>query len=149
MHLSIRLGLGHWGAKSMMKMSLAAVLILGMSATLPAQQTTYYKGKKSAPRPAKNEATLPVGKTAAGSSAAGNNAKDLQLAERNSAKSIKPDRTANKKPPVVKSTQLRDKPTPPMNFGSNTPKSTGGLNRTAKDPYKGRLKQKNSSNNAH
>ena len=148
-HLNIRLKFEPIGAQKMMKLSLAALLILGMSTTLPAQQTTYYKGKKAAPKPPKNEAAVPVGKTAGGSSAAANNSKDLQLAERQSAKSIKPDHTANKKPPVVKSTQLRDKPAPPMNFNGGTAKSNGGLNRTASNPYKGRLKQKSSGNNSH
>lgn len=147
-HVSIRLDFEPLGRKTMMKLSLAAVLILGMSAISPAQQTTYYKGKKTAPRPAKSAATVPVGKAVGGSTAAGNNAKDLQLAERQSAKGIKPDVAAKKKPPV-KTAQLKDKPAPPMNFNGSTPKSNGGLNRTAKDPYKGRLKQKNSSNNSH
>ena len=137
------------GRKIMMKLSLVAVLILGMSASMPAQRSTYYKGRKAAPKPAKNEATVPVGKTAGGANAAGNNAKDLQLAERQSAKSIKPDHAPNKKPLVAKSTQLRDKPAPPMNFNGGTPKSNGGLNRTANDPYKGRLKQKNNGNHSH
>ena len=133
--------------KFAMTLTATATLILGMSLGSVAQQTTYYKGRKSAPKPAKNEAAVPVGKTAGSASPAASNAKDLQLAERQSAKSIKPERAA-KKPPAAKMTQLRDKPAPPMNFGGNTPKSNGSLNRTANDPYKGRLKQKSSGNNS-
>lgn len=131
-----------------MKLSLAAALILVMSAISPAQQTTYYKGKKTASRPAKSAATVPVGKAVGGSNAAGNNAKDLQLVERQNARGIKPDAAAKKKPPM-KIAQLRDKPAPPMNFNGSTPKSNGGLNRTANDPYKGRLKQKSTGSHSH
>ena len=119
----------------------AAVLICGLSVSgFAQQQTTFYKGKKSSTeKPPKTTVVAPPMKATTQNSSA----KDLQLAERQSAKSAGPTHQPKQKAPVVK--PMKDKPSAPMVFNGTGPKSTGTLNKSA-NPYRGRLKQKNAGN---
>lgn len=128
-------------SRKMKSLVAAAVLICGLSVSgFAQQQTTFYKGKKSSTqKPAKSAAIAPPMKATTQNSSA----KDLQLAERQSAKSAGSTHQPKQKAPVVK--PIKDKPTPPMVFNGTGPKATGGLNQSA-NPYRGRLKQKNSGN---
>jgi hypothetical protein len=125
--------------KKMKSLVATAILICGLSLSGFAQkQPTFYKGSKksSTEKPAKSTSVAPPMKAAQQTSSA----KDLQLAERQSAKSAGPTHQPKQKAPVVKT--IKDKPTPPMVFNGTSPKATGGLNQSA-NPYRGRLKQKN------
>jgi hypothetical protein len=119
----------------------AAVLICGLSLSGFAQkQPTYYKGKKSTTeKPQKSSAVVPPTKATMQNSSS----RDLQLAERQSAKSAGPTHQPKQKAPVVK--PLKDKPSAPMVFNGTGPRATGTLSQSA-NPYRGRLKQKNSGN---
>jgi hypothetical protein len=129
-------------SRKMKSLVAAAVLICGLSVSgFAQQQTTFYKGKKSSTaKPSKSAPLAPPMKATTQNSSA----KDLQLVERQSAKSAGPTHQPKQKALVVK--PIKDKPTPPMVFnGSGGSKATGGLNQSA-NPYRGRLKQKNSGN---
>jgi hypothetical protein len=127
--------------KKMKSLVATAILICGLSLSGFAQkQPAFYKGKKaSTEKPAKTSSVAPPMKAANQTSSA----KDLQLAERQSAKSAGPTHQPKQKAPVVK--PVKEKPTPPMVFNGTGSKATGRLNQSA-NPYRGRLKQKNSGN---
>jgi hypothetical protein len=120
----------------------AAVLILALSVSALAQQKepTFYKGKHSTTeKPAKSTSIAPPMKGTAESA----NSRDLNLAEHQTAKAIGPSHQPKPKAPVVKT--VKDKPDPPMVFNGTGSKATGSLTQSA-NPYRGRLKQKNSGN---
>ena len=117
-----------------------AFLVLSLTA-LSAQEPKLYQASNS---PTKRVKKSPEPPMKAGSTAAASNAKSLQDIEKQSM------RTAGTKP-AKKTTAAaapkpeRDKPNPPMNFGSgNNGAKTVGMTNQGTNPYKGRLRQKRS-----
>jgi hypothetical protein len=79
-------------------------------------------------------------KTTGPSSAADANAKDLHSLERSTAKSTNSESTG-KRTGGATFKPVKDKPTPPINFGGTSAKSAG-LTNQGSNPYRGRLRQK-------
>ena len=129
-----------------MRFSLAvAVVLVGISVNVLAQQNDTFKVKRSAPEKAakKNAPITNTGAHPATASAA--TSKDLQNLEHQTAKSVAPSRSAPKTPGTASTLKpIKDKPTPPINFGGSGGRKTAGTSTQSANPYKGRLKQKNS-----
>jgi hypothetical protein len=119
-----------------------ATLLVGFSVFGAAQQQQHdaYKVKHTNPEKAPKKSNVPI--KGAGKTTSSANAKDLKSLEHQSAKSSGPSKSAGKKSPQLKS--VKDKPNPPINFGSKGAGKNAGLTKQAPNPYKGRLKQKHS-----
>jgi len=129
----------------MMKFPLAFVLVAGVTLSGFAQQSSTYKVKRSTPeKPPKSTVPLPKTSNAGTSSAA--TSKELQSVERETAKSTTPAKSNVKTAPTATRIKpAKDKPNTPINFGGvGNNKKTGPVTQSS-NPYKGRLKQKNSS----
>jgi hypothetical protein len=124
-----------------LKFSLAiAVVLLGLSVVGSAQQTDF-RVKKQPPEKAPRK-VVPVGKTPGTATASGENAKDLQNLEHQTAHVTKPTGSATKRTgPALK--PIKDKPNPPINFTGTNAKSPG-MTTQSSNPYRGRLRQKHS-----
>jgi hypothetical protein len=129
-----------------MRFASVAILFLGLSASTLAQQTSSYKVKRTAPqqRAPKSSVIAPAGKSSGSGTATASNAKDLQMIEHQTAKTSGPSHPVRTKAPKAAGAikPVHDKPDPPMNFNGTGGKNAGLTNRSA-NPYKGRLKQKN------
>ena len=121
-----------------------AIVFLGLSVSALAQQTSSYKVKRSAPqqKAPKSSVTAPVGKSTGPGTATTSNARDLQMIEHQTAKTSGPSHPVGAKAPKAAIKPVQDKPNPPMNFKGTGTKNVG-LNNGSANPYKGRLKQKN------
>jgi hypothetical protein len=125
-----------------MRFSLAvAVLAAGFSVSGFAQQAPYKVKASHEDKPAKSSA--PVGKTSVATASA-ENAKSLQNIEHQSGKGATPSRAAGKKPAALKS--VKDKPNPPMNFGTTSGVKSAGKATSGSSAYKGRVRQKGGHN---
>jgi hypothetical protein len=124
----------------------AAVVLVGISVSVVAQQDNTFKVKPSAPEKPPRTATVPIGKTAVHPATASDaNSKDLQALERQSAKASMPPRSAGKTTPGTASAlkPVKDQPIPPINFrGNGGSRKTAGTTRQDPNPYAGRVKQK-------
>jgi hypothetical protein len=136
----------------MMRFSGMIVIVLAaMSVSgVEAQQTNTFKVKPShtakAPKPKMN---APIGKAAGNPAAASTTtSRDLQSVERQTAKTSAPSRTTLKKAPGSSTAYkpVKDKPTPPINFNGTSGKKSTGMTSQAANPYKGRLRQKHTTN---
>jgi hypothetical protein len=129
-----------------MRFAVLAVLILSLSVSTLAQQSSSYKVKRTAPqqRAAKSSVMAPAGKSSGSGTATASNAKELQMIEHQTAKTSGPAHPVSTKAPKAAGAikPVQDKPNPPMNFNGTGGKNSGLTNRSA-NPYKGRLKQKN------
>lgn len=127
-----------------MRFASVAILFVGLSVSGLAQQTSSYKVKHSAPqqKAPKSSVIAPAGKSSGSSTATASNAKDLQMIEHQTAKTSGPAHPVSTKPPKAAIKPVQDKPNPPMNFNGTGGKNAGLTNQSA-NPYKGRLKQKN------
>ena len=126
-----------------MRFSLAVgIVVAGISVSVVAQQNDTFKVKHSAPEKAP-KSNVSIAKTAGPATASSSTSKDLQNLERQTAKASVPPRSAANKTP--KPTLVKDKPTPPINFGGTggkgAPKTAGMTNQSA-NPLSGRIKQK-------
>src|ERR1700722_11191646 len=121
----------------------AAVLLMGISVSGLAQQTSTFKVKRSAPAKEKKSAPIAVGKTTGAGTASASNSKDLQAVERETAKTPASSRSARKKTCAALQPG-KDKPNPPINFGGNGGAKGPGTVSQGSNPYKGRVKQKHS-----
>jgi hypothetical protein len=122
-----------------MRFSLAvAVALVGISISGWAQQNkTYHKVKPSAHEKAPNKVPIKAVTPATGSGSA---SKDLQNLEHQTARTTAP-RTARSNTSASTLKPVKNKPTPPINFGgTSNGKSVGKAQST--NPYKGRLRQK-------
>jgi|SRR5271163_4961284 len=132
-----------------MRFSLAvAVVLAGISVSGLAQQKQggTFKVKPSASDKEPKKAA-PIGVAAAGNkstgSAASANAKDLQTLEHQTAKTESPKGAKGKTgAPALK--PIKDKPSPPMNFGGANNSKSQATSHTTVDPYRGRVRQKHS-----
>jgi cytoskeletal protein RodZ len=125
-----------------MRFSLAvAIVVAGMSVGLVAQQSDTFKVKRSTPEKAP-KSNASVAKTAGPGTASAASSKDLENLEHQTAKSTAPPRSGGNKTP--KPTLVKDKPTPPINFGGTSGKgsNTAGMTSQSPNPLNGRLKQK-------
>jgi hypothetical protein len=76
--------------------------------------------------------------------ASADNAKSLQNIEHQSAKGSTSSQGAGKKPAAIK--PIKDKPNPPMNFGTTSGVKTAGKPASGSSSYKGRVRQKGAHN---
>jgi hypothetical protein len=133
------------GLKSM-KISLPILaLVLGISISGWAQNNNNSFKVKSTPEKAPKSA--PIGKTASNNTAAANNAKNLQAAERAN-KVPASSRTGNKaagKNATGGLKQVKDK-NPPINVNNGGSSRGTGLMSKSSNPLQGRLKQKGKKN---
>lgn len=121
-----------------------AVVLVGISVSGLAQQNNTFKVKRSAPERAPKK-SAPISRTATSpATASAANARDLQNLEHQTAKSSAPSRSAGKRTPGTGSAlkPVRDKRTPPINFGGTGGGKSVGTTNQSKNPYKGRLRQK-------
>jgi hypothetical protein len=134
------------GDQKQMRFSLAvAVVLAGISVNGVAQQKNTFKVKPShaAAKPAR--ITAPIGKTAGSpATASAATSKDLQNLEHQTAKASGPSRSAGKRTPRAASAvkPVKDKPSPPINFGGKGGSKSPGMTQQGSNPYKGRLRQK-------
>lgn len=138
---------GNAGRGSTIKMRFSwavAVLVAALSVSGWAQQAPYKVKPSHEDKPAKSSA--PIGKTAGVASASAENAKNLQNIEHQSgrASTLSSSRAAGKKSAALK--PIKDKPNPPMNFGTNSGVKGGGKPTQGSNPYKGRVRQKGAHN---
>jgi hypothetical protein len=127
------------GINDKMRFSWAvAVLVAGLSVSGWAQQAPYKIKRSHEDKPAKNSA--PIGKAAGAGSATAENARSLQNIEHQSGKASRLSQSAGKKPAALK--PIKDKPNPPMNFGTSSGVKGGGKPAQGSNPYKGRVRQK-------
>ncbi|HSZ61469.1 MAG TPA: hypothetical protein VK828_06710 [Terriglobales bacterium] len=119
-----------------------AVLTAGLSVSGFAQQAPYKVKPSHEDKPAKSSA--PVGKTGGAATASAENAKSLQSIEHQSGKGATSSKAAAKKPPALK--PIKDKPNPPMNFGSTSGVKGGGKPTQSSSAYKGRVRSKGGHN---
>ncbi len=119
-----------------------AVLVAGLSVSGLAQQAPYKVKPSHTDKPAKSSA--PVGKTTGVGSASAENAKSLQNIEHQSGKGSTSSRGPGKKSAALK--PVKDKPNPPMNFGSSSGVKGSGKATQGSNAYKGRLRQKGGHN---
>jgi hypothetical protein len=118
-----------------------AVVLLSFCVVGSAQQTDTFRIKKLPPEKAAKK-SAPIGKTVGSATPSSANAKDLRTLERETAKTTKPIGSTGKRTgPALK--PVKDKPNPPINFGGTSAKNTGLTNQSS-NPYRGRLRQKNS-----
>jgi hypothetical protein len=126
-----------------MRFSLAvAVLAAGLSVSSFAQQAPYKVKPSHEDKPAKSSA--PVGKTSGAGTASAENAKSLQSIEHQSGRGAMSSRAAGKKAPALK--PVKDKPNPPMNFGTTSGVKSAGKSTSGSSAYKGRVRQKGGHN---
>jgi hypothetical protein len=129
-----------------MRFASIAIVVLDLTVCTLAQQSSSYKVKRSAPqqKAPKSSVTAPVGKSSGSGTATASNAKDLQMIEHQTAKTSGPSHPVKTNTPKAAGAikPVQDKPNPPMNFNGTGGKNAGLTNRSA-NPYKGRLKQKN------
>jgi hypothetical protein len=129
-----------------MRIASLAIVFLGLSVSALAQQTSSYKVKRSAPqqKAPKSSVIAPAGKSTGSGTATASNARDLQMIEHRTAKTSGPVHPVGTKAPKAAGAikPVQDKPNPPMNFKGTGGKNAGLTNESA-NPYKGRLKQKN------
>lgn len=118
-----------------------AVVTLGISVSGLAQHNGTLKVKRSAPEKTTKH-SAPMGKTAATSSSA--DARDLQTLEHQTAKTTASPRAVAKKAPAKASAlkPIKDKPSPPINFGGTGGAKGSRTTSQSSNPYKGRLRQK-------
>jgi hypothetical protein len=138
---------GNAGRGSTIKMRFswaAAVLVAGLGVSGWAQQAPYKIKPSHEDKPAKSSA--PIGKTAGVASASAENANSLQNIEHQSARAStsSSSRAAGKKSAALK--PIKDKPNPPMNFGTSSGVKGGGKPTQGSNPYKGRVRQKGAHN---
>jgi hypothetical protein len=117
-----------------------AIVLVGMSLSGWAQQKNTLKVK---PAPTKARKSAPIGKTAARPKASTPAAKELQSAERQSAKSPASARSAGSrtgKGPALR--PARNSSNPPINFGGKGAGKGARTTNHGSNPYKGRLKGK-------
>lgn len=126
-----------------MRFSLAvAVVAAGLSVSGFAQQAPYKVKPSHEDKPAKSSA--PVGKTGGAATASAENAKSLQSIEHQSGKGAASSRAAAKKPATLK--PIKDKPNPPMNFGTTSGVKGGAKATAGTSAYKGRVRSKGGHN---
>jgi hypothetical protein len=126
-----------------MRFSLAvAVLAAGLSVSAFAQQAPYKVKPSHEDKPAKSSA--PVGKTGGATTASAENAKSLQSIEHQSGRGAGSSKTASKKPATLK--PVKDKPNPPMNFGTTAGVKNAGKSTSGSSAYKGRVRSKGGHN---
>jgi hypothetical protein len=126
-----------------MRFSLAvAVLAAGLSVSGFAQQAPYKVKSSHEDKPAKSSA--PIGKTGGGETASAENAKSLQNIEHQSGKGATSSKSAAKKPAALK--PVKDKPNPPMNFGTTSGVKNAGKSTSGSSAYKGRVRSKGGHN---
>ncbi|HXM10972.1 MAG TPA: hypothetical protein VN946_13555 [Terriglobales bacterium] len=116
-----------------------AVALLLFCVVGSAQQANQFRVKKSPPEKAPRKIAV-NNKTTGPSSAADANAKDLHSLERSTAKTTNAESTG-KKTGGATFKPVKDKPSPPINFGGSSAKSAG-LTNQGSNPYRGRLRQK-------
>jgi hypothetical protein len=116
-----------------------AVALLLFCVVGAAQQANQFRVKKLPPEKAPRKIAVNT-KTTGPSSAADANAKDLHSLERSTAKSTNSEATG-KKTGGATFKPVKDKPSPPINFGGSSAKSAG-LTNQGSNPYRGRLRQK-------
>jgi hypothetical protein len=119
-----------------------AVLVAGLSVSGLAQQAPYKVKPSHEDKPAKSSA--PIGKTAGAGSASADNAKSLQNIEHQSGRVSTSSKATGKKSAALK--PIKDKPNPPMNFGTTSGVKGGGKPTQGSNPYKGRVRQKGAHN---
>jgi hypothetical protein len=120
-----------------------AVMVAGLSLSGLAQQAPYKVKPSHEDKPAKSSA--PIGKTAGGAgSASAENAKSLQNIEHQSGKMSTSSKATTKKPAALK--PVKDKPNPPMNFGTTSGVKGGGKATSGSSAYKGRVRSKGGHN---
>jgi hypothetical protein len=128
-----------------MRFSVVAVILAGLSIGASAQSNTSgtYKLKHStAQKDPKSHVIVPPSKPANTGNNQVSNAKDLQTLEHQTAKASAPPRSGGKKAVGARPIKpVKDKSTPPINFGGTT-KRTGNTGH-ATNPYS-RVKQKGS-----
>jgi hypothetical protein len=128
-----------------MKFSVVAVILAGLSTGALAQSNTSstYKVKHStAQKDPKSHVIVPPTKPANTGSTQVSSTKDLQTLEHQTAKASAPPRAGGKKAAGARPIKpVKDKSTPPINFGGTT-KRTGNTGHAA-NPYS-RVKQKGS-----
>lgn len=123
-----------------MRFSLAvAVLAASFSVSGFAQQAPYKVKPSHEDKPAKSS-SAPVGKTGGAATASSENAKSLQSIEHESGKGATSSKAAEKKAPALK--PVKDKPNPPMNFGSTSGVKGGAKSTSGSSAYKGRVRSK-------
>jgi hypothetical protein len=126
-------------------LSVVAVILLGFCVIGSAQQTDTFKVKK-VPSEKAPKKSAPIGKTPGSTTttASGANAKDLRTLEHETAHTTKPAGPTGKRTPTGAALKpVKDKPSPPINFGGTSAKSTG-LTNQGSNPYRGRLREKHS-----
>jgi hypothetical protein len=138
-------GITSRGSKKMRFWLAVAVVLAGISVSGLAQQknTIKVKPSRAAARAAKPSA--PIGKTAASpATASAATSKDLQNLEHQTARVSAPPRSAGKRTPGKASAlkSVKEKPNPPINFGSKSGGKSAGMTSQGSNPYKGRLRQK-------
>jgi hypothetical protein len=127
-----------------MRFSLAvAVLTASLSASGFAQQAPYKVKPSHEDKPAKSS-SAPIGKTGGGTTASAENAKSLQSIEHQSGKGAASSKSAAKKPATLK--PVKDKPNPPMNFGTTSGVKNSGKSTAGSSAYKGRVRSKGGHN---
>ncbi|MFY9906549.1 MAG: hypothetical protein WBX02_09785 [Terriglobales bacterium] len=119
-----------------------AVLVAGLSVSVLAQQAPYKVKPSHEDKPAKSSA--PVVKTGGVETASAENAKSLQNIEHESGKGATSSRAAGKKPAALK--PIKDKPNPPMNFGTTSGVKNAGKSTAGSSAYKGRVRSKGGHN---
>jgi hypothetical protein len=115
-----------------------AVLVAGLSMSGWAQQAPYKIKRSHEDKPAKNSA--PIGKPAGAASGTAENARSLQNIEHQSGKAFRSSQSAGRKPAALK--PIKDKPNPPINFGTTSGVKGGGKPTQGSNAYKGRVRQK-------
>jgi len=127
-----------------MRFSLAvAVLAAGLSVSGFGQQAPYKVKPSHEDKPAKSS-SAPIGKTGGAATASAENAKSLQSIEHQSGKGVTSSKAAGKKAPGLK--PVKDKPNPPMNFGTTSGVKNAGKSTAGSSAYKGRVRQKGGHN---
>lgn len=116
-----------------------AVAIVLFCVVGSAQQANQFRVKKLPPEKAPSKIAV-NSKTTGTASAADANAKDLHSLERATAKNTKSESTG-KRTGGATFKPIKDKPSPPINFGGTSAKSSG-LTNQGSNPYRGRLRQK-------
>jgi hypothetical protein len=119
------------------------VVVVGISVSGLAQQNGTLKVKRSAPEKTTKH-SAPMGKTASAATSTSANARDLQTLEHQTAKTTAPPRAVGKKAPAKASAlkPVKDKPSPPINFGGTGGAKGSRTTSQSPNPYKGRLRQK-------
>jgi hypothetical protein len=133
-----RLGITALGTKEMRFWPAAGLLLVVCAASGLAQQSNTFKVRHSSP-PEKSAKKQPVilAKTKGPDSAASANSKDLQSIEH---EKVTTSHSGANKTPALK--PIKDKPSPPMNFGGTSSTKSSGMTHQNANPYAGRLKQK-------